>query len=415
MKIIKFTAENVKRLKAVEITPDGSVQVISGRNAQGKSSVLDAIWLALGGGPAARATSQPVRDGEDTARVSLDLGDFVVTRTWKGDKTTLTVRLADGQKVNSPQSILDKLVGRLSFDPLEFTRQTSAAQRDALMSIVDLPFDPEFLDGDRARIYDLRTEVGRQSKLIGFVKLPESSMPLPELSATDLFAEIQAARFVEQTERDQRSWIAKTEAEIRLKTVRIEAQTAKLAELTAEVAERSQALETATASLEVAPEGILERLEVRMAGLEVANEQIRESNRNLANFTASEELNVEYEALTEEIDRIDHEKADGLRAAVFPVDGLGFDATGVTYNGIPFSQASSAEQIQVSLAMAMNLNPTLRVIRIMDGSLLDADSLAAIAAAASAADYQVWIERVGDDGAVGAVVIEDGEIRETTT
>jgi hypothetical protein len=63
----------------------------------------------------------------------------------------------------------------------------------------------------------------------------------------------------------------------------------------------------------------------------------------------------------------------------------------------------------------MNLNPTLRVIRIMDGSLLDADSLAAIAAAASAADYQVWIERVDDDGAVGAVIIEDGEIRESTT
>jgi hypothetical protein len=408
MKIIKFTAENVKRLKAVEITPDGSVQVISGRNAQGKSSVLDAIWLALGGGPAARATSQPVRDGEDTARVSLDLGDFVVTRTWKGDKTTLTVRLADGQKVSSPQSILDKLVGRLSFDPLEFTRQTSAAQRDALMSIVDLPFDPEFLDGDRARIYDLRTEVGRQSKLIGQVKQPESSMPLPELSATDLFAEIQAARLAEQTERDQRS-------EIVAKKTEIEAKTARIAELTRHVAELSQALETATASLKVAPEGILERLEVRMSGIEVANEQIRESNRNLANFTASEELHVEYEALTEEIDRIDLEKADGLRAAVFPVDGLGFDATGVTYNGIPFSQASSAEQIQVSLAMAMNLNPTLRVIRIMDGSLLDADSLAAIAAAASAADYQVWIERVDDDGAVGAVVIEDGEIRESTT
>ena len=28
MKIIKFTAENVKRLKAVEITPDGTIQVV---------------------------------------------------------------------------------------------------------------------------------------------------------------------------------------------------------------------------------------------------------------------------------------------------------------------------------------------------------------------------------------------------
>ena len=48
MKIIELRATNIKRLKAVEITPDGTMQVIGGRNAQGKSSVLDAIWLALG-------------------------------------------------------------------------------------------------------------------------------------------------------------------------------------------------------------------------------------------------------------------------------------------------------------------------------------------------------------------------------
>ena len=40
----------MKRLKAVDITPDGTLQIITGRNAQGKTSVLDAIWLALGGG-----------------------------------------------------------------------------------------------------------------------------------------------------------------------------------------------------------------------------------------------------------------------------------------------------------------------------------------------------------------------------
>jgi len=59
--------------------------------------------------------------------------------------------------------------------------------------------------------------------------------------------------------------------------------------------------------------------------------------------------------------------------------------------------------------MAMALNPSLRVIRIMDGSLLDAESMKAIAAMAKDSDYQVWIERVSDD-AKGAVVIEDGSV-----
>ena len=41
MKIIELRASNVKRLKAIEITPDGTMQIIGGRNAQGKSSLLD--------------------------------------------------------------------------------------------------------------------------------------------------------------------------------------------------------------------------------------------------------------------------------------------------------------------------------------------------------------------------------------
>ena len=49
MKIIELQAENVKRLKAVDITPDGTLQIIGGRNAQGKSAVLDSIWLELSG------------------------------------------------------------------------------------------------------------------------------------------------------------------------------------------------------------------------------------------------------------------------------------------------------------------------------------------------------------------------------
>ena len=98
-------------------------------------------------------------------------------------------------------------------------------------------------------------------------------------------------------------------------------------------------------------------------------------------------------------------------AAEMPVAGLGFDESGVTFGGVPFGQASSAEQIRVSLAMAMALNPTLRVIRIMDGSLLDADSMAAIRAAAEEHDVQVWIEVVGDgDGDPATIVIDDGEI-----
>src|SRR6266852_4238630 len=78
MKIVKFSAENIKKLKAVEITPDGTLVEITGPNGSGKSSVLDAIFYALGG--ASDVPSHVIRQGENRATVTLDLGTLVVTR-----------------------------------------------------------------------------------------------------------------------------------------------------------------------------------------------------------------------------------------------------------------------------------------------------------------------------------------------
>lgn len=47
MKIVSLQTENVKRLKVVNITPSGSAIIIGGDNGQGKSSVLDSIFMGL--------------------------------------------------------------------------------------------------------------------------------------------------------------------------------------------------------------------------------------------------------------------------------------------------------------------------------------------------------------------------------
>ena len=49
VKITQFEAENVKRIKALTLTPAPTgLTVIGGRNNQGKTSGLDAIVWALG-------------------------------------------------------------------------------------------------------------------------------------------------------------------------------------------------------------------------------------------------------------------------------------------------------------------------------------------------------------------------------
>ena len=110
------------------------------------------------------------------------------------------------------------------------------------------------------------------------------------------------------------------------------------------------------------------------------------------------------------LDQIDLDKSAALAETKKPIDGLSFDANGVTFVGIPFGQCSSAEQLRVSVAMALAMNPKLKVLLIRDGSLLDENSLKILSEMAEASDAQVWMERVSKGGEV-SVIIEDGEVK----
>ena len=126
MKILKLTAENVKKLRAVEITPTGELVEITGKNGAGKTSVLDAIWWALAGTKHIQAV--PIRTGATKARIRLDLGELIVERRFTPVGSTLTVEKADGARYTSPQGILDALLGALTFDPLAFVGQEPREQ-----------------------------------------------------------------------------------------------------------------------------------------------------------------------------------------------------------------------------------------------------------------------------------------------
>ena len=410
MKIVGLHAENVKRLRAVDITPDPDVQVVGGRNAQGKTSVLDAIWLALGGGKASKTITRPVRDGQDHATVVLDLGDLKVTRTWNTQgRSTLRVEASDGARYTSPQAILDRLVGAMSLDPLAFTRLPARQQREALLDLVDLDVDLDALETERAALYTERTEVGREGKALGDIVV-DDTLPAEETSMQRLIADLHDAQEhndrIEQVRREYSATCDRFEAAAK----RVEDLRHRLEALEADLAAARQQKERADAALAASNAPIdTGAIEARMRTVETENAKIRANNAARDRAAEAEALRSQYQDLTSRITAIDNRKARALASARFPVDGLGFDDAGVTYRGVPFSQASGAEQIRVSVAMAMALNPRLRVLRIMDGSLLDAEAMDAIRTQVADADFQLWIERVGnaDDG---AVVIEDGQV-----
>lgn len=415
-KIIELRAENFKRLKAVQINPDGNVVIISGANAAGKSSCLDAISSALGG--AGMSPEKPVREGHDKAKIRVELDDLVVEKTFtSAGSAQLTVMAKDGVKYPSPQAMLDKLVGKLSFDPLAFSRMVPKDQLSTLRTLVQLDFSA--MDRDRQAAFDQRTTVNRDLKAAQ-ARLDAApfheGVPDKEVSLADLTTEYR--RRQQHNRANEEITRKASAAEQALANAReahasvlrqIEELNEKLASIQGDVEYAEAVFEEARAAANALVDLDVNETGEQMATVEATNQKVRANATRKSLAQTVKELSDRSNGLTTTIDDIDVRKKAALETAKFPVPGLSFDEGGVLFNGIPFSQASSAEKLKVSMAMGIALNPKLRVVLIRDASLLDAESLKIVADMAAKTDSQVWLERVADGDPVG-FVIEDGMV-----
>lgn len=418
MHIVSLEANNVKRLKAVSIHPDGNMVVVGGNNGQGKSSVLDSILYAIGG--ASTHCPQPVRNGEAKAKVvcALDNG-LTITRTFTAaGGTSLVVTNGDGAKYPSPQSILDAMVGKLSFDPLEFSRMNSRDQLTTLKSLVGLDFSA--LDAQRKAAFENRTLVNRELKsaLAVAESLPHyDDAPKEEQSVADLMDELKRRQSVNSTCDQNERELRDVEARIAKGTDYISTLEAQLAEITQKIAAAKSTISDLHKDADKCREaasGLVREDEQEIVGkmgdLQNLNAKHAANAKHAEAAKKVSELQADAETLTAEIEGIDKEKSALIKSANFPIAGMGFDENGVLLNGLPFSQASDAEKIRASVAMGLAMNPKLKVVLIRDGSLLDEASLALAAQMAAEHDAQVWIERVGK-GNECSVIIEDGQVQ----
>jgi DNA repair exonuclease SbcCD ATPase subunit len=411
MRVIELRAEKFKRLKAVRIQPDPTLAVISGRNGAGKSSVLDAIQAALGGKDA--APQKPVLDGADKATVVLDLGDILVTRKFSADgKSTLVVESKDGARYPSPQSVLDAAVGQLNFDPLEFSRMDPKKQAQMLRTLVGL--DTSKLDAERKKHFESRTDVNRDvTKLKGqLAGMPEVDAPDEEVSLSDLAKEHKAASDQhaanERVRRDHRDAVHHATA----CKVAVEEAQRRLADAQERLSRAEADVDIATMAIRAIAPLDFDAIAAKMQTAEQTNGAVRAKKARAAKAAELEARESAAAKLTKAIADIDAAKAKALDGAKFPVPGLSVDDDVVTMNGVPFSQASSAEQLRCCLAIGAALNPKLRLIIVRDGSLLDSDGMRLVAEWAEANDMQVVMERVTDGDVGVGVVIEDGEVVE---
>jgi len=413
MKIIQLSAENFKRLVAVEIKPDGNIVVVSGKNGAGKSSVLDAIMAALCGKK--HCPTKPIRDDEDRADVTVDLGEYKVRRTFtKGGGGTLKVTNADGMKVDRPQDVLDSLVGKLSFDPMMFSKKEPREQRQMLMGLLGLTFDD--LDQEIAE-----NKVNRSMANAEKVRLQHeadmiervANVPGEEISVSVVAKELSDAVETNAAIDNER------QRGVELETGKIDALRdmasleAQVKQLQTQINAKREYIKSADEQMRIMgdPQKVdVDAIREKLDNIETTNAQIRENQRKKDLLVAVDKQAEIFSALGTRTKALEKAKAARLAKVKMPVKGLSVGDDAVLFDGIPFADVNSAKQLEVGVAISMALNPTLRVLR-MDGNGLDAKSLKVIAKMCKDKDYQAWIERVDAGGEVG-FVIEDGAIKQ---
>lgn len=469
MKIISLQAENVKRLVAVEIKPDGNLVELTGKNGQGKTSVLDSIWWALAG--ADHIQVAPIRKGAKSARIRLDLGEIIVTRTFHrsldtdgkdvGEYTSkLAVETQKGARFTSPQKMLDSFFGELSFDPLAFARMEPKDQFGALKRFVPAVNFEDIAKADKAD-RERRKEIGRladQERAAALaIEVPEGT-PAEETDEDAILTEMHEAS-KENTDLERRKtnradattkianlrklresstadvetyalvrmercnervdqWLAEIErlkglieSEKEQARADINAQSDQIAVAALNAETEADELEQAIEKAGPLPEPKnLDEIRDRLRVARTTNADVRKLVDRNKHVSTAERLDGEYEQMTAQIQKRQADKLAAIAAAKIPVPGIEFGDGEVLLNGVPFEQASDAEQLTASVRIAMALNPQLRVIRIRDGSLLDIDAMKLLAEMADKHDMQVWIERVDGSGKVG-FVLEDGHVR----
>ena len=352
---------------------------------------------------------------------------IVVERSYTAKGTRLVVSEKKGDRLmtfRSPQALLDGMVGALTFDPLAFIQLNPAAQASLLAELCSL--DVADLDQAHDALMVERRDIGRDLRAKGDCPHPEGACP-ERKAVGDLEQEREANQArrerkigAEHTLADRNRDLARCDDSIQ----RLDAEIAQLNRARHEaVAERRLLVgQRDDAQSEFDAYGDLDEAETRLRdALEEAqahNRTVDEWETAAAAAAARDGLQTQYDGKSKEIDDNREARATRIAEAALPVEGLTLEgvedsaALRVLWNGLPLSQASAAEKLRVGMAVGMARNPTLRIVRIEHGSLLDRESMAALEHMAAEKDFQVWIERVADQDSGVGIYIEDGRLAE---
>lgn len=406
VKINELLIENVKRVKAVQFEPSADgLTIIGGRNGQGKTSVLNAIAWALGGNN--YKPSVPERDGALVPpNLHIELSNGLIVER-KGKNSTLKVTDPNGNK--SGQQLLNEFVSTLALDLPKFINGSDKDKADSLLKILGIGDVLSQLDTKENQLYAQRTEVGRiaDRKKKAADEMPMyPNVPKEPVSATELIKEQQ--EILARNGENER----KRQDAARYERMLAETQIA-FDEAKAALQKAEQDCLTARKSAEDLHDESTAELEMNLAEIEALNIKIRANSTKEAAEIEANNLQQEYDGLTEQIESVREERNKLLDSAELPLPGLSVKDGKLIYNNMPWDGMSGSDQLKVATAIVRKLNPQCGFVLMDKLEQMDLETLQ---------EFGVWLKQEGlqviatrvSTGDECSIIIEDGMVKGDT-
>lgn len=411
VKITALEAENVKRIKAVALTPSPTgLTIVGGNNNQGKTSVLDALAWALGGDRFRPDAAQ--RDGAVApAHLKVKLSNGVVVER-KGKNASLTVTDPTGRR--SGQQLLNAFVEPLALDLPRFMEATDKEKADILLRIIGIGSELHMRDLEIKALYDKRTFTGQlaaQKKHFAEEMISYPEAPDEPVSASDLIRQQQEILARNGENQRKRTQLASLEEKAQLLAQRVQL-------LTRDLEAAEHALRAAQDDLQDARKSAEQLQDESTAALEASIRDIEETNRkvraNLEKARAEDEAAQyasEYDRLTESIQQKRADRMALLNGADLPLPGLSVEDGVLTYKGKHWRDMSGSDQLRVAAAIVRRLNPDCGFVLLDKLEQMDMTTLQEFSAWLEAEGLQAIATRVST-GSECQIIIEDGMVKD---
>ena len=408
--ITALEAENVKRIKAVALTPAPTgLTLVGGNNNQGKTSVLDALAWALGGDRFRPDAAQ--RDGAIApAHLKVTLSNGVVVER-KGKNTSLTVTDPTGRR--SGQQLLNAFVEPLALDLPRFMDASDKEKADILLRIIGIGAELHTRDLEIKGLYDKRTFTGQlaaQKKHFAEEMISYPEAPDEPVSASELIRQQQDILARNGENQRLRAQYAELEQQVQQCVDELKRTRERIATLQ-QLADELDAKHTKLFNQRETARKTVSQLEASIRDIEETNRKVRANLEKARAKDEAAQYASDYDKLTGQIEDKRAERMALLNGADLPLPGLSVEDGVLTYNGKRWRDMSGSDQLRVAAAIVRRLNPDCGFVLLDKLEQMDMTTLQEFSAWLEAEHLQAIATRVST-GSECQIIIEDGMVKD---